>query len=31
VDTIIMPPANVTGITDEERVLLGTWLRQESD
>ncbi len=28
VDTTTMPPGNVTGLTDEERDLLGAWIAQ---
>jgi len=29
VDSHIMPPGNLTSITDEERAMIGVWLRQE--
>ncbi len=31
VDSRAMPPGNVTGMTDEERELLGAWIRQGAD
>ena len=31
VDTMTMPPGNVTGMTDEERRLLGAWIEQGAE